>query len=186
MPISPPYGIRFAPDSPSTFASTPLQRLNQQIIQNQPITYKGKNFKDDEVVAGFIKEHRPLRTAMVGANIFLYSDPCYCCIPRHGTRANKPDLTDLSGLLKYVQESVDDTKVIDVLFLSYHLYQQAKDEIGKISPQTKIIVACDNRSSVKAADLRQNNIPAVDNSDYQKCAPLNAIIALVAFGKIES
>jgi len=55
-----------------------------------------------------------------------------------------------------------------------------------ISPETKLIVACDCRSDTSASDLRRRGIPAIDNDDYLRSAPLNAVIALTFFGEFVS
>ena len=157
------------------------------ITSGGKITYKGGDFKDDRVVTVWVKDHRPLRTAMMGADVFMYIDPCHCCIPGHGPRDHQPQPTDTTGLIRYVREAKGRGETLDVVFTSLYLYEQAKQEIEKISPETKLIVACDRRSGTSASELRIRSIPAIDDNDYNNynnCAPLNAVIAFTVFNEL--
>ena len=165
---------------------SPLTLLDELICSGNQLTYKGGQFKDDRVVAQFVKEHRPLRTAMIGASIYLYIDPCYCCLPAHGISDFKPDITTASELIRYVKEAKDRSEAPDIIFTSLQLFDQVKESIAQISPETKLIVACDCRSDTSASDLRRRGIPAIDNDDYLRSAPLNAVIALTFFGEFVS
>lgn len=181
-PITPTTSPQFTLARDST--KSPLQAINELIASGKKITYKGGDFKDDRVVTVWVKDHRPLRTAMVGANVFMYVDPCHCCIPGHGPRDFKPQITDVTSFLRYIREAKDRDEALDVVFTSLHLYDQTKQEVIKISPETKLIVACDRKSGISANELRNRDIPAIDDEDYNNCAPLNAVIAFTVFNEL--
>ena len=176
------------PNSGSSSSSTksPLQSIDDLINSGEKITYNGADFKDDRVVSQYVRDHRPLRTAMIGANVFMYADPCHCCIPGHGPRDFKPNSTDVTSLIRYVREAKARGEAPDIVFTNLHLYNQGNQLIEEISPETKLIVGCDHTSPTSASELRKRGIPAIDNNDYNNCAPLNAVIAVTVFNELIS
>ena len=174
------------PNFGSSSTKSPLRVVDELISSGKQITYKGADFKDDRVVTQYVKDHRPLRTAMIGANVFMYIDPCHCCIPGHGPRDYQPQAIDVTGLIRHVREAKERGEALDVVFTSLHLYNQGKQLIEKVSPETKLIVACDRRSGTNASELRKRDIPAIDDNDYNDCAPLNAVIAFTVFDELVS
>jgi hypothetical protein len=184
-PVKPPSSSQAAAGGGSPDKSN-MAALDALIRSGQTINYKGKDLKDDRNVAQFTADHRPLKTAMLGTMLFLYTDPCHCCLPAHGERDCKPDIADATGVIDYVRKAKESGKPLDVLFTSHALYKQVKDPIAKIAPETKIIVACARRTDTKASDLRKQDIPAIDDDDYLNCSPLNAVIALTVFNETMS
>ncbi len=187
VPLASSSAASSAAPTLSASDKSPLVTLDDLIRSGKPITYKGKNFKDGHVVAGFVKDHRLLKTAMIGVNdTCLYTDPCHCCLPAHGSRMCKPEITDATGLISEVRKAKASGKTLDVVFTSLNLYNQTRDSLATVSPETKLIVACDHRSGINASELRKQNIPAIDGRDYERCAPLNAVIALTVFNEFVS
>lgn len=156
-------------------------RLDTQIESGGPILYKSKDFSKDSTVGEFIGDHRPLRTAMFGTLVALYSDPCTCCIPAYGQRKFDYKTTDPDAILGYVREARESGHPVDVLFLNEKNYREMQAAINDLSPETKLIVGCDRRAPTEASELRKQGIAAISEEDYLNCAPLNAMIALVAF-----
>lgn len=161
-----------------------LALIDSLILSGRKITFAGEDFKDDRFVGKFLSERRTLKTAMLATNVFMYIDPCHCCIPGHGERNYKPNPIDATGLIRYIREANESDHPLDLVFTSLTLYEQCKEEIEKNSPQTKLIVGCDRISGLSASELRRKGIPAVDDNDYYNCSPLNAVIAFVVFGEV--
>ena len=157
--------------------------LDSWITNKQEIKYKGGLFKNQNIVNQFTTDHKPLNTAMLGTSCYLYIDPCTCCLPSHGQKHYEPEIADATGVITYVKNA---NPPLDVLFTSNVLYNQVKDSVAKYSPTTKIIVFCARDSNPTASDLRKQNIPAIDDSDYLDCYPLNAVIALTVFDEMMS
>lgn len=161
-----------------------LLRLDQQFESKSSILYKSRSFADAGVVGEFVAEHGSIRSAALGTSIFLYVDPCRCCIPAHGERTFERNMTEVGAITRYLRHARESGNPVELLFLSEKNYRELVGTVGEISPETKLIVGCDRQAPTSATDLRKQGIPAIDDFDYLESERLNAMIALVVFNEV--